>query len=352
MSRIALALATLTLFGFSIVQTGSTAPQASFPSPDFLLGDKDPKAQKTGVVLGPAQSDGKGGSKGSFTVYGGGLPREVSSLSFSGDGKLLVVGSTPAIVYLWDVEGKKRLFSLEGGTAVGLSLDGRILAIDGKGIELYDVASHALKLRIPRTLKRPDNVVNNLAFNFDGTLLLVTANGDEDTVFEVSSGRLVATLQNTQHSQFSRDSSLVVGGNAKHLIVWNTKDWSKASDSPNGPDYVRRIAAFPEKDIAVVGGPNDARLVRLSSGTELAKVGAGWANFTSFNQAGTLIFTYVGDAFAVWDVDGKQHCSRQHLANGTVALSPGDRWLAAAPVGGGTTVAVWEVQKILTACGL
>jgi WD40 repeat protein len=219
MSRIALALTTLTLFGFSFVQAGSTASQAAFPSADFLLGDKNPKPQKTGVVLGPAQNDGKGGSKGSFAIYGGGLPREVSSLSFSGDGKFLAVGSTPGIVDLWDVEGKKKLFSLEGGTAVGLSLDGRTLAIDGKGIELYDVASRALKLRIPRTLKRPDNVVDNLAFNADGSLLVVTANGDEDTVFDVSSGRLVTTLQNTQHSQFSRDGSLLVGGNAKHLIV-------------------------------------------------------------------------------------------------------------------------------------
>jgi|SRR5579864_170249 len=352
MSRIVLALATLTLFAFSFVQTGSTAPQGSFPSPDFLLGDKNSKTQKTGVALGPAQNDGKGGTKGSFAVYGGGLPIEVSSLSFSGDGKLLAVGSTPGIVDLWDVESKKKLFSLEGGTALGLSLDGRILAMDGKGIELYDVASRALKLRIPRTVKRPDNIIDNLAFNFDGTLLLVTAHGDDDTVFEVSSGRLVATLQNTQHSQFSKDGSLLIGGNAKHLIVWNTRDWTKASDSPNGPDYVRRIAAFPEKDLAVIGGPNDARLLQLSSGRELAKVGTGWSNFTSFNQPGTLIFTYVGDAFAVWDVSGKQHCSRPHLANGTVALSPNHRWLAAAPVKGGTSVAIWDVQKIVTACGL
>ena len=352
MNRIGLALAALPMFTFALVQTGSAAPQGSFPSPDFLLGDKKVKPQKSGVVLGPAQNDGKGGTKGSFAVYGGGLPIEVSSLSFSGDGKLLAVGSTPGIVDLWDVETKNKLFSLEGGTAVGLSLDGRNLAIDGKGIELYDVASRALKLRIPRTAKRPDNIVDNLAFNFDGTLLLVSAHGDDDTVFEVSSGRLVATLQNTQHSQFSNDGSLLIGGNAKHLIVWNTKDWSKVSDSPNGLDYVRRIAAFPEKDLAIVGGPNDARLLQLSSGTELAKVGVGWSNFTSFNQAGTLIFTYVGDAFAVWDVSGKQHCSRPHLANGTVALSPNDRWLAAAPVKGGTTVAIWDVQKIVTACGL
>jgi hypothetical protein len=43
----------------------------SFPEPDFILHDKDLKPQKGGVVLGPMESDGKGGTKGSFAVYGG-----------------------------------------------------------------------------------------------------------------------------------------------------------------------------------------------------------------------------------------------------------------------------------------
>src|SRR6267378_2324258 len=65
-----------------------------FPGPDFVLRDNDLKPQKSGMVLGPPQSDGKGGTKGSFAIYGG-LRIEVSSLSFSGDAKLLAVGSTP-----------------------------------------------------------------------------------------------------------------------------------------------------------------------------------------------------------------------------------------------------------------
>ena len=170
-------------------------------------------------------------------------------------------------------------------------------------------------------------------------------------VYEVSSGRLVATLQNTQHSRFSVDGSLLIGGNAKHLIVWSTKDWSKVSDLPGGPDYVRRIAVCPEKDLVVVGGPEQARLLRLSSGEELAKVGNGWTNFASFNRFGTVIFTYAGD-FSVWDASGKQLCSRPDIGNGTVAISPNDRWLAGAPVKGGRSVAIWDLQNALTACGL
>jgi hypothetical protein len=42
-----------------------------FPGADFVLRDKDLKPQKGGLVLGPPVSDGKGGTKGSFAVYGG-----------------------------------------------------------------------------------------------------------------------------------------------------------------------------------------------------------------------------------------------------------------------------------------
>ncbi len=144
------------------------------------------------------------------------------------------------------------------------------------------------------------HTVDKLMFNPSGTLLDVTANGMVDSVYDVSSGQLVMTLTNTQRAQFSADGALLIGGNAKHLIVWSTKDWSKLRDLPNGPDYVTRIAAFPERDFVVVGDPKVARLLRLSTGDELAKVGDGYTNFAAFNESGTLIFTYTSDGFGVW----------------------------------------------------
>src|SRR5262249_31750554 len=100
MTRITFALAILLVPTFALAQNETKTPQAPskpFPDADFVLSDKDLKPQKSGIVLGPMRSDGKGGTTGSFAVYGGGLPVEVSSMSFSGDGKLLAVGSTPGI---------------------------------------------------------------------------------------------------------------------------------------------------------------------------------------------------------------------------------------------------------------
>ena len=279
----------------------------------------------------------------------------MGSLSFSSDGRILAVGSTPGRVDLWDVEKRTKLRSLAGGNTLVLSPDGRLLGKDGNGIEIYDVATAKLVKRTPWSLTTStpglQRTIKELEFNPPGTLLDVSSNGENDLVFDVSSGQLVATLTSTQQGQFSRDGAFVVGGNAKHLIVWSTKDWTKMSDSPNGADYVTQIAAFPEKDLAVVGGPKNARLVHLRSGEEVAKMGLGYTNFAAFSPDGALILTYSSGGFGVWDTTGRQYCYNEGLGNGTVALSADGRWLAAATANGGRSVAIWSVQSALGVCG-
>lgn len=334
------------------------APQPgakSFPGADFVLRDKNLKPRNDGVVFGPAKSDGKGGTEGTFAIYGGSSLIHVGSLSFSNDGKMLAVGSTLGRVDLWDVDNRKKLRTLEGGTTVALSPDGRMLAEDGKGIEICNTANGKLVRRIPWSLTTStpgvQRTIEQLEFNSSGNLLLVSSNGENDMVFSVPSGQLVATLTATQRGQFSSDDKFVVGGNAKHLIEWNTKDWTKVSDVPNGPDYVTQIVALPEKNLAVMGGPKNARLVHISSGEEIAKVGQGYTNFAGFADGGTLILTYSGSGFGVWDTTGKQYCYKEDLGNGTVALSADGRWMASGMVNAGTSVAIWNLKSALSVCG-
>ena len=327
----------------------------SFPNSDFTLRDHGVKTQKSGVVLGPIRSDGKGGSKGSFAFYGGPSMVQVTSLSFSGDGKTMAAASTPGHVDVWDIEKRTKLYSLDGGTTVALSPDSRLLAKDGNGIEICDAATGKLIRRIPWSITTStpgvQRTIKKLEFDAAGSQLEVSSNGENDSVFGVSSGLLVATLTGTQQGEFSRDGTVFVGGNGKHLIAWSTNDWSKVSDVPNGPDYVTQIAAFPEKDLAIVGGPNSARLVHISSGETVAKVGSGYTNFASFNQDGTLVFTYTSSGFGVWDISGKQHCHKEDLGNGHAAISSDGHWLAAAMVDGGRDVAIWNLKDLTGVCG-
>lgn len=69
------AICTLALLIFPAFGLGweSAAPQAaiqSFPGPDFVLRDTELQPQKSGAVLGPMESNGTGGAKGAFVIYG------------------------------------------------------------------------------------------------------------------------------------------------------------------------------------------------------------------------------------------------------------------------------------------
>ena len=78
----------------------------------------------------------------------------------------------------------------------------------------------------------------------------------------------------------------------------------------------------------------------------------GYTNFTAFNESGTLVFTYTSDGFGVWDSSGKKYCSASDTGNGTVALSPNGRWLAAGIVNGANSISVWNLQTAIATCGI
>ncbi|MGO8796503.1 MAG: WD40 repeat domain-containing protein [Candidatus Sulfotelmatobacter sp.] len=316
-----------------------------FPPPDFTLHDATRQEEKPHTVLGPMTTDKQGKVAGSFAVYGGSSLIQVSSLSFSSDGKLLAVGSTPSIVDIWDVEKRTKIRSFDYGATVALSPDGRSFATNGRDVRVWDVESGKLL----KSMKWSGETIWRLAFDSTGTRLLVRANGKEDTVFDVTTGQLLAVLKNTQEAQFSRDGGLLIGGNGKHLVVWSTKDWSQIRDLPNGPDYVTRFAVRPENDMVVIGGPKSARLVRLSSGEDIAKVGDGYTNFAAFDQTGSFVLTYTSSGFAIWDTTGRRLCGASDVGSGTMALSSNGRWLASA--GKMTDVTIWDAQILLHACG-
>ena len=131
MKRIALILLA---FACSTNAFGQDAPPSStkpFPPPDFTLHDASRKEEKPRTVLGPMTTDKEGKTSGSGAVYGGSSMIQVSSLSFSADGKLLAVGSTPSIVDVWDVEKRQKIRSFDyGSTLRFLRTDVALLRLD------------------------------------------------------------------------------------------------------------------------------------------------------------------------------------------------------------------------------
>src|ERR1035438_6398939 len=103
---------------------------------------------------------------------------------------------------------------------VAISSDGKTLVSDGNGLEIWDVASGKLQNRINRN----GDFIRQLVLDPSGALLLVSVNGEDDSVFDVRTGQKLAMLKNTQWGQFSRDASVVIGGNSKQLIVWDRSE--------------------------------------------------------------------------------------------------------------------------------
>lgn len=322
-------------------------PPKPVPAPDFVL-HVEVKSENPHTVLGPMKNDSQGRTTGSFAVYGGSSLIQVSSLSFSSDGKELAVGSTPGTADIWNVETRANVGSFPASSTVALSPDGHLLATVGRDIKLWDLTSQKVIQTLPWGIGA---TIWRMSFDPSGTRLLVRANGQNDTVYDVKTGQKLTSLVNTQEAQFSRDGLMAVGGNSKHIISWNTNDWSQIRDLPNGPDYVTRFAVGPKKDFVVVGGPNSARLILLSTGEEVAKLGTGYTNFAAFDQTGSFVFTYSGGGagFRVWDTTGKPLCIIKPVG-GTMEMSPDGHWLATAHAGGSRDVELWNISKILSTC--
>jgi WD40 repeat protein len=319
----------------------------AFSTPSFVLHDVKRKVEKPKAVLGPMKDDGAGHTTGSIAFFGGSSLIQVLSLAFSGDGRLLAVGSTPGIVDVWNVDTRKIVRSFVGGTSVALSSDGRWLAKDGKGIEVVDLSSGKTGINIPWS----GATIERLSFDPAGKLLLVSSNGKDDKVFELTQGHLVAELTNTRFAQFSLDGALVVGADYKHLVIWDTKTWTQVHDFPNGPEYVTAIAVSPRNDLVVVGGPKTARLRRIDSGVDVTQVSGGYTNFAGFNKTGAPIFIYAGPGLTILNSEGKIECSGSISDSRTFALSPDGRWVATGTVGRLTDVQVWNVDSLVQDCG-
>ncbi len=306
--------------------------------------------------MGTPHSDGKGGTTGTIAFYGGPSMVQVVSVSFSGDGKVLAVGSTPGMIDVWSVDERRKVRTFKGGVKGGLSADGRLLAKDGNGIEVWDLSTGKVKTKIPWVITTAasgsQNNVEGLAFSPDGTLLAVAANGLADSIYEVASSRKLTTLDHSQNGEFSRDGAMFVGANGKHLSVWSTKDWSMLRDFPNGPDYVVKLAVSPNAEFAIIGGGTSARLVRLSDGSDVATVGKGFTTFAAFNESGRLLFTYTDGKFGVFDLAGTELCSAEKLGNGQMAVSAQSPWMASGFPSNGSSVNVWNLDSALAACGI
>ncbi|KAM0475148.1 hypothetical protein ACHAPX_007283, partial [Trichoderma viride] len=121
----------------------------------------------------------------------------VTSVAFSGDGKLIASGSHDKTIRVWETATGALQQTLKGHgdsvTSVAFSGDGKLIASgsDDKTIRVWETATGALQ----QTLKGHGDSVTSVAFSGDGKLI---ASGSDDKtirVWETATGALQQTLK-------------------------------------------------------------------------------------------------------------------------------------------------------------
>lgn len=136
---------------------------------------------------------------------GGEANRDVWSVSYSTDGKLLASGSFDGTVKLWDALSGALVRTLEGHTdkvrGVAFNKKGDLLASTGddRTVKLWDVAS-GRELKTFRE-KSPDAIMTSVAFSPDGKFVASSSLFLGVSLWEISTGhRVPLTSQGTSNS--------------------------------------------------------------------------------------------------------------------------------------------------------
>jgi WD40 repeat protein len=209
----------------------------------------------------------------------------VSSLSWSKDGKVLASGNwSQGDVQLWEAEtGRllRRYFGGGGGGDVGLSPDGRTLAVvSGNGLTVLDPVAERELWTCRFTPAQGRGFAMALGWSPDGKSIAVGLEDQTLRLVDAASGKETQKLEGYNHAAGARqmawspDSKRLVTGLATSVVIWDAAT-GKRQQEFMVEGAVRAVAWSPDgKAVAVTGGLYDPDTGKRIRGLDIASAHA------------------------------------------------------------------------------
>jgi WD40 repeat protein len=293
--------------------------------------------------------------------------------AFSADGSLLATSTGHGSVRVWDVAGKRPagppMSSYRTVTGLALSPDGKILAVAGSGVQLWQTATGQ---RIGTALPAVGHGrYRAVAFSPDGTMLATLDANGTARIWNVTTRQEIGAPM-TVDGPGTLSGAVAFSPDGKTLVTagsgGQTRLWDVATQQPLGKPMAAgpatTVLAFsPDGTMLVTAGSDgSARLWDVATQQEIGTPMTADAQpvyAAAFGPGGSTLATAGGDGSArLWDVATQQEIGTPMTADAqpvyAAAFGPGGSTLTTA--GGDGTARVWDVafpaNLLQAVCGI
>jgi len=284
------------------------------------------------------------------------LHNKVKAISFSLDGKFIVLSSQDGRLQIWDSQGSE-IIGLDGLTSgAEISPDGRTIVLGShEVIQVWDMDGRKLR----HTLRGHTQDVKMLVMSSDGNTVISSSEDGIICKWDVKTGRLLHTLAgyagDVQTLTLSFDGSILISGADDNIIrMWDTVNdvfWDETDDRKD-KIYAIMVSTdgstiFSYSDFGRLGIWN-IEGGRLREVEELQISGGTFQTVSA--DGSVVVFSYGEDKLKIWNrktgelQDILIERNEQQIANDiyAVAISPDGNYIAVGFYYG--SLRIWDVK--------